>query len=182
MGIARVPPTPNGYCIRQFQHGDEQAYDELFHLAFADEGRFPEILERSLDGGFFIVEHQESGHLVASCTAFRGSSSPRHREAGQLGWLVTDPAHTGKGLGTIVSALATNRLAREGYSQPFLGTEDARLPAISIYLKLGWRPYIYSGDTESRWKRIMAALGREFETIREWPPQGPHTAGSSSGL
>jgi mycothiol synthase len=167
MGAARVPPTPDGYLVRQFQHGDEQQYDQLFHLAFADEGRFGEILDRSLNAGFFVVEHLESHQLVASCVAFRGGSSPRHREAGQLGWLVTDPAHTGRGLGTIVSALVTNRLLQEGFSRPFLGTEDARLVAISIYLKLGWRPYIYGQCTERRWKSILAVLGREFEMIRE---------------
>jgi mycothiol synthase len=89
----------------------------------------------------------------------RGSTSPRHPEAGQLGWLVTDPAHARKGLGTIVSALATNRFIVEGYSRPYLGTEDPRLAAIAIYLKLGWRPYIYVEDMEARWRSIFASLG-----------------------
>ena len=161
-GMVDVPPVPEGYLLRQLRSGDEGAYDDLFHLAFADEGRFPETVGRALDGGFFVVEHTDSKQLVASCVAMRGSSSPRHVEAGQLGWLVTDPSHTRKGLGTLVSASVTNRLMAEGYQSPFLGTEDFRIPAIAIYVMLGWRPCIYGGDMEPRWRSIYACLGREF--------------------
>jgi GNAT superfamily N-acetyltransferase len=158
-----VPPVPQGYLLRQFRAGDERKYDDLFHLAFADEGRFPEALERALDGGFFVIEHGRSGELVSSCLAWRGSTMPRHPDAGQMGWLVTDPSHTGKGLGTIVAASATNRLAAGGYQRPCLGTEDFRIAAISIYLKLRWRPYVYREDMMLRWRSILARLGREFD-------------------
>ena len=90
----------------------------------------------------------------------RGSSSPRHK-AGQLGWLVTDPSNTRKGLGTIVSASVTNRFVEEGYERPFLGTEDLRI-ALTIYLNLGWRPHIYRDDMEPPWRSIYGRLGREF--------------------
>ena len=141
-------------------------YDNLFHLAFADEGRFPEILERTLEGGFFVIEHVASKMLVSSGQAWRGSIMPRHFDAGQMGWLVTDPAHAGRGLGTIVAACATNRLAEEGYRRPCLATEDFRLAAISIYLKLGWVPYMYREDMAPRWRAIFARLGREYEEVR----------------
>jgi mycothiol synthase len=165
IGPADAPAIPEGYVLRQFRNDDEPRYDDLFHLAFADEGRCPEILKRTLEGGFFVVEHIATHNLVASCLAFSGSSSPRHPEAGQLGWLVTDPSHTRRGLGTLVAACATNRLMAEGYSQPFLGTEDFRIPAIAVYLKLGWRPYVYRDDMEPRWRNVFASLGREFEPI-----------------
>ena len=158
-----VPPVPEGYLLRQFRAGDEAKYDDLFHLAFADEGRFPQARERSLEGGFFVIEHLASGELVASGAARRGSTMPRHPDAGQMGWLVTDPSHTRKGLGTIVAASATNRLAEEGYQRPCLGTEDFRLAAISIYVKLGWRPYLYREDLVPRWRDIFSRLGRDFD-------------------
>jgi mycothiol synthase len=161
LGLAEVPSLPDGYALRQLRSGDEIPYDDLFHLAFADEGRFQETIERTLPGGFFVVEHLTTHELVASCVAMRGSSSPRHIQ-GQLGWLVTDPSHTRKGLGTIVSASVTNRLVAAGYERPFLGTEDFRLAAISIYLDLGWRPHMYRGDMEPRWRSIYGRLGREF--------------------
>jgi GNAT superfamily N-acetyltransferase len=160
--LVSVPQVPHGYVVRQLKVGEGREYDALFHLAFQDEGRFSEIRQRTLDGGFFVVEHVKSRELVASCLAMRGSSSPRHND-GQLGWLVTDPLHAGKQLGTVVSAMATNRLVAEGYARPFLGTEDPRLAAIAIYLKLDWRPFIYRKDMLPRWQSIFSYLGSEFE-------------------
>jgi mycothiol synthase len=165
-GFEEVRALPEGYSLRQFRDEDERQYDELFHLAFEDKDRFSETRKRALDGGFFVIEHLASSQLVASCVAMAGGSSPRHPEAGQLGWLVTDPSHTRKGLGTIVSVSATNRLAAEGYPQPFLGTEDDRLAAISIYLSLGWRPCTYLTGMEQRWRNIFARLGRVFEPVQ----------------
>ena len=162
-GHAVVSSVPAGYLLRQFRPGDERRYDELFHLAFADEGRFDEIRGRALAGGFFVVEDLASNHLVASCVAFSGSSSPRHH-AGQLGWLLTDPSHAGKRLGTIVAASVTNRFIDEGYERPFLGTEDFRLAAIAVYLNLGWCPFLYREEMRPRWQRIFRALGRDFVT------------------
>jgi len=161
LGPVELSPVPDGYGLRQFRKGDEGPYDDLFHLAFADDGRFPETLGRTLDGGFFIIEHLASHDLVASCAAMRGSSSPRH-QAGQLGWLVTDPSHTRRGLGTLVAAAVTNRLVEEGYDCPFLGTEDFRTPAMAIYIHLGWRPYLYRDEMEARWQNIYQSLGLEF--------------------
>jgi mycothiol synthase len=161
LGIVDVPPVKEGYLLRQLRSGDEGPYDDLFHLAFADEGRLQETIERTLLGGFFVVEHLASHELVASCVAMRCSSSPRH-EAGQLGWLVTDPSHARMGLGTIVAASVTSRFVEEGYERPFLGTEDFRIAAISIYLNLGWRPDIYRDDMEHRWRSIYGRLGRQF--------------------
>jgi len=162
-----VPPVPDGYLLRQFRAGDEEEWDNLFHLAFADEGVLPGALEWTLPGGFFVIEHVTSGRLVATGAARRGSTMPRHPNAGQMGWLVADPSHAGKGLGTIVAACATNRLVEEGYARPCLGTEDFRLAAISIYLNLGWRPYLYCEEMEARWRDVFARLRREFDPTRD---------------
>ncbi len=161
-----VPPVPEGYLLRQFRAGDEAEYDNLFHLAFADEGRFPQMLEGVLEGGFYVIEHLATGHLVASGQAWRGSTMPRHPDAGQMGWLVTDPSHAGKGLGTIAAASATNRLATVGYQRPCLGTEDFRITAISIYLKLGWVPYIYREDLVPRSARHLHSPSARVRPLR----------------
>lgn len=92
----------------------------------------------------------------------RYTGEPRHAADGSLGWLVTDPAHGGRGLGALVAAAVTARLLGEGYTRPWLGTEDDRLTAIAICLRLGWQPLLYAGDMERRWRDIFARLGRAF--------------------
>ena len=157
---AAVPDVPNGYELRLYRPGDEAAYRDLYNLAFPGD-YLEHTLAHAVPRGFFVVEHTASGHLVASCVAEHRSWDGGHRW-GALDWLIGDPSHAGLGLGTAVSAKVTNRLVEEGYSTPGLETEDFRLAAINIYLKLGWRPYLYLDDMESRWRTTYERLGRPF--------------------
>jgi GNAT superfamily N-acetyltransferase len=157
-----VGDEAEGYLVRQYEPRDRDAYLELFHLAFEVVDPLPDVLASRLDGGFFVVEHHDTGILVAACVA-QVKPRLRYPEGGELGWLVADPVHAGRGLGTLVSALVTNRLADEGYEQAYLLTDDFRLPAISIYLKLGWQPNLFQDEMEGRWRAIFASLGQPFD-------------------
>ena len=156
-----VPSLSGGYELRQLRAEDESAYEELLHLAFENEGTLERTRATALTDGFFVVEHTATGHLVTTCAA-QHIENTRHPGGGQLGWLVGDPSHTGKRLGTIVSALVTNRLVSAGYERPYLETNDFRFAAISIYLKLGWRPFLFADDMEQRWRDVYDGLGRAF--------------------
>src|SRR4051795_7785084 len=98
--LVPAPPLPEGYRLRMLQAGEEPLYEDLFRLAFDETDRIGEIPAKLLPGGFYVVEHLASHRLVASCLAYRGNRPPRHRDAGQLAWLVVDPAHGRKSLGT----------------------------------------------------------------------------------
>ncbi len=152
---------PDGYVVRQFEPSDADAYLELFHLAFTDDLDLHETISCALNEGFFVVEHVESGRLVSSCIAGEG---PQHvaenKGRSWLGWLVTDNEHGCQGLGTLVSGLVTNTLLTEGNHPLSLGTEDARLAAISIYLKAGWEPDMYADCMASRWDAIFGQLDK----------------------
>lgn len=152
--------------MRQFHENDAAPYEDLFALAWPDSGTLAHTLTHALAGGFLVVEHADSGQLVASCVAFAPESPERHPHDGSLGWLVTDPAHARRGLATALAASVTNRLVDEGYAHPWLGTEDDRLMAIAIYLRLGWQPDLYAPDMESRWRSIAARLDDDLLTER----------------
>lgn len=158
--LVDTPDVPEGYQLRQYQPDDETAYKDLFNLGFTSDA-LEHTLAQALADGFFVIEHLASGHLVASCVAERACWDGGH-ERGILGWLIGDPSHAGLGLGTIVAAEVTNRLAEEGYGDPGLGTDDFRLAAIGIYLKLGWRPYLHLDDMEGRWRETYERLGSRF--------------------
>ncbi len=156
----RIPDVPEGYDLRQYRPDDERAYQDLFNLGFTGD-HLEHTQAQAVDDGFFVIEHPASGRLVASCVAQRGGWDGGH-DRGMLGWLIADPSHARQGLGTIVAAKVTNRLSKEGYSHPGLGTEDFRLAAIGIYLNLAWRPYLYQEDMERRWREVFKRLGRTF--------------------
>jgi hypothetical protein len=98
----QIGRLPTGYIRRQARSTEEQAYEELFNLAWPQEGVFEDIFDCALDEGLFVVEHLDSGLLVSSCAAFKAGVWKAHSETGSLGWLVTNPSHGGQGLATSV--------------------------------------------------------------------------------
>jgi mycothiol synthase len=88
--------------------------------------------------------------------------------SGEVGWVAGDPAHKGRGLGTAVVAAVTARFIEIGYPSIHLFTEHYRLPALSIYLRLGYLPLLYRQEMFDLWQGVCAALKRPF-TPELWP-------------
>jgi mycothiol synthase len=167
-GPAPVPGTrelPPGYRMRQLQVKDRGAYWRLFGNVFDTHSRLDNLATKSLPGGFFVVEAAKGGTVVASAAA-AVYPRDRHPEGGSVQWVMTDDAHTDKGLGTAVVAAATKRLVEAGFQRSFLSTDDWRLPAIAVYLNLGWRPLLYLPEMEQRWRTVFSLLARPFSLER----------------
>jgi mycothiol synthase len=162
----RLPP---GYALRTYRPGDETRFYQVMELAGWpgwDDEKLRPWLSRILPEGWFMAIHQESGEIVATAMALHNYTE-RHPFWGELGWLAGDPAHAGKGLGMAVSAAVTARLIDAGYRHIHLYTEDWRLPALKIYLKLGYVPSLYTPEMPERWREICAQLRWPF-TPEEW--------------
>lgn len=157
----------SGYQLRQFKPDDQKAYFELLEAAGMSSCSLEYWEKHILPNGFFVIENEENGKLVATCMASH-YPTPRHPRAGNFGWLAADPAHKGHHLGYSVAAAVTARLIAGGYLRIYLGTHDFRLPAIKIYLNMGWVPLLYQEDMEMRWKTICENLNFPFEP-EKWP-------------
>jgi len=169
--LAELPPIrlPDGYAMRQYEARDAAAYVHLLQSAgfeFAAE-HLPIWLERVLPDGLFLVEHQRSGELAASAIAAHHPLE-LHPFGGELGWVAAAPDHRGRGLGLAVCTAVLRRFAHAGYHRVYLRTDDFRLPALRIYLKLGFLPFLYADGIEERWQTICARLKWPF-TPQEWP-------------
>jgi mycothiol synthase len=79
-----------------------------------------------------------------------------------------DPAHKGRGLGTAVVAAVTARFIEIGYPSIHLFTEHYRLPALAIYLRLGYLPLLDQPEVWPLWQAVCAELKRPF-TPEQWP-------------
>lgn len=164
-----TPPAVSGaprYTLRQFEAADRARYFRL--LAAADMAACPlENWERHiLPDGFFVIHHDATGALVATCFASH-HPAPRHPRAGNLGWLAADPAHKGHQLGRSVAAAVTTRLVAGGYRRIYLETHDFRIPTIRVYLRMGWAPLLYQADMHYRWEAVCKAARWPF-TPDEW--------------
>ena len=154
-----IPDLPDGYMLRQYAPEDEKKYLELTRKAGFDWGaeRFYRLFPQIIPGGIFVIEHKATGDLVAT-------SFCKHRPiegrafGGELGWLAGDPDHSGKGLGMAVCSAVIARFIQAGYKNIYVRTQDWRLAALKIYLKLGYQPYIDSDEMAEVWRNIFKEL------------------------
>jgi mycothiol synthase len=159
---APAPHVPAGYHLRLFQDSDEASFFELMEKANLGCPWTHEYLldarTRILPGGFFVIVQEPTGQLVATAMATH-RPRPGHPAGGEVGWVAADPDHKGKGLGQAVTAAATARLIRAGYERVYLLTDDFRLAALKVYLKLGFEPLMYQDDMPARWQAVFEKLG-----------------------
>ena len=151
---------PAGYAIRAYQPGDETRFYKLMELAGWpdwDQAKLKPWLYRILPEGWYMVTDPKDGEIVATAMATHDPTWVVPF-CGEIGWVATHPAHTGQGIGTAVVAAVTTRFIEIGYRQIHLFTEHWRLPAIKIYLKLGYVPLVDADEVKSLWQHIFQKL------------------------
>ena len=155
---------PPGYKIRLYKNGDEERFFEIMALSgweSWDQDTLDPWLAKIIPDSWFMIIENTSNLIVCTAMALHNYKGI-YPFWGELGWLASDPKHSGKGLGLVVSAAVTERLMDAGYRNIQLFTEDFRLPAIKTYLKLGYVPSIYKQGMVDRWKEICLGLGWPF--------------------
>ena len=85
------------------------------------------------------------------------------KEVGRLDFIVTHPMHRKKGLGKNICIAVINHFIEKKYKKIILQTEDWRISAISIYLKLGFRPVYTDENLEKRWQKIINTYFKDFK-------------------
>ena len=162
--VAKLPP---GYILRQVALDDRHSYEQTFATAFDDPSPFGDLMKHTLPDGFFVVEHIPTGTVVAASTAAVYEKS-QHPDGHSLQWVVAHSDHRGTGAGQATIAAATDVLAIQAPKYSYLSTDDFRIPAINIYLKLGWKPLLFEDSQYRRWARIFDILKKTF-IKNDWP-------------
>jgi mycothiol synthase len=83
----------------------------------------------------------------------------RRGATSELGWVVVEPAHRGRGLGELVCRGALGYVGALGHRYAYLLTEDFRRAAIKTYLRLGFEPEILDASHPARWAALRCELG-----------------------
>jgi len=162
--LAGLPPTvvPDGYALRRFLPGDEAAWADLLGRAFPETPDARTLPAREFMAGPLwdpqrIVFACADGRPVACAAAWENAAQWGPR-TGMIHWVATDPDHVRRGLGraTVVAAL---EWMRGRYDDAVLVTQVYRLPAIRLYLALGFRPHLDAiPEMPERWKRVERGL------------------------
>jgi mycothiol synthase len=156
--------VPERYALRHYSPADDFAFFELMRRAGFDGWNpltFQPWLMKVLPAGFFFLVERSSGALVATSMACHNPTA-LHPFGATLSCVAVDPEHRGRGLGQVVSAAATRRLLEAGYTDIYMETDDWRLPAIKVYLVMGWVPFLFQSDMPGRWKLVLEKLGMPY--------------------
>jgi mycothiol synthase len=154
-----VPEPPPGYLLRQLAPGDEERLAETLQRAFPEIVWTPDHVRERLRQApdvlaTYVVDCE--GLLVA--TASVRDVPDRFPGSGYLHWVGTHPGHTGRGLGRLVSLRCLHHFREIGCRDSVLETDDFRLPAIRLYLRLGYAPEEADPSHPERWEKIRKTL------------------------
>jgi len=164
--LSDLPPLtlPDGYRLRTYQPGDEQAWGEIMALAFNpywDANRFRTLILPHFgfrpERVFFVCR---DGRPVGSACAFTWPGLPA--SVGFIHMLAVLEPHCGRGLGQALTLACLHRFRHEGtFQSALLQTESFRLPAIKQYLRLGFRPTLVRQWQRQKWLQVLGQLGLE---------------------
>ncbi|BBI35481.1 GNAT family N-acetyltransferase [Cohnella abietis] len=147
---------PPGYRIRHFQPGDERNWEDLIRHSFTREVKFAHKIGDHVpsysDRVLFICKGDQP---VATATAWETGNGEWYLH--MVGVL---PDYSGKGLGFAASLAALQKMKEEGGKAALLETDDFRLPAIRIYMKLGFQPVYKDESHPARWDRILQLVNQ----------------------
>ena len=169
-----APTPPAGYSARTLPRALDSWWIDI-HRRAVPAFRVQDLglwLERyrslSLTQGVLVATDDATQEPVATAGSIANTKQGMFPNGGQLAWVATVPEHRGRGLAGWLSALATDRLQREGFELIFLCTGDDLTAGIRVYLRLGYLPCLYASDQPGRWARICEAVGAPFEP-GHWP-------------
>ncbi|MEK8127116.1 GNAT family N-acetyltransferase [Paenibacillus filicis] len=149
---------PSGFTLQNYQPGYEKDWEEIIEQSF---GQFFDFSMMEEDPSFhpsriFFVISPE-GNPVSTASAFWQEAWGPF--TGYLHMVATYPDYRGMGLGYAVSLAAMQQMVADNRARAVLQTDDHRLSAIKMYLKLGYKPKITKWGHVYRWHRVLRQLG-----------------------
>jgi GNAT superfamily N-acetyltransferase len=153
---------PSGYRMRFYLEGDRavwlriQDHDPYFVPTAA-------TFAASLPGDDALLAERvmflanPAGEDVGTVTAW-SNNNLTGREIGQIHWVALVPEVRGRGLAKPMVSAACALLYRRGYREACLETNTRRLPALNLYLALGFRPFVRSETERQAWRSVAPQL------------------------
>lgn len=155
------PPLPAGYSLRLYS-----GTDDLASLAATLEAAYGEhwdeaLVRTRLTGApdvHAVYLATWRGRAVATASSRR--LPERFPAAGYVHWVATDPTHARRGLAAALLDRVLGDFRARGDRAAVLETDDARTPALRLYLRYGFVPVdsVMGEDHRERWSAVFQAL------------------------
>lgn len=156
--LENLPPfaLPYGYALHSHMAGMEENWENLIERAFGNHYSFEKVIRNG--GGYqpeYVLYLSSAGKDIATTTAVEKEIFPNE---GWLRMVGVDPEARGHGAGHLIVLAALHCLAARGYKTAVLSTDDERIPAISLYYSLGFRPIYNHESHEKRWADVLLKI------------------------
>jgi GNAT superfamily N-acetyltransferase len=158
-------PLPEGYGLRTFQPGDEQAWARIERRVdeFATEAEALREFDAYFGGDvaalstrcFFLTDAH--GKPIGTASAWWSDLDGETR--GEVAWVGIVPEHQGKGLAKPLLSAVMRRLA-QSHERAWLRTQTISYRAVDLYLNYGFAPYPRQPEDEEGWRIIEDLLDR----------------------
>lgn len=144
LGTLREEDLPEWMAVRNTVFKGEQQV-EWFEQRFMSRADFDPTT-------WFVVRHEGRMIGIASAVCVEDERDPQGLRGGQIEWVGVLDDHRGKRLGEDLVVTCLNAIAERGFLPALLLTQPFRVPAVTLYEKLGFA-------TISAWQRWEKPLG-----------------------
>lgn len=149
---------PEGFTILDHNVVEDTTWERMIEESFSQKFSFQDFI---VNGDDYAPEHvlyvAKDGEPIATITAIENHLYPGH---GWFRMVATLPKSRGLGAGRIAVHAALLSLRKRGYKSVMLSTDDNRLPALHLYLSMGFKPYCNHESHQARWETVFQNLKR----------------------
>ena len=151
---------PPGYHSASLSPGHEIDYIGVMRRSLAAEAdmewfcrTFSNDPQYNPDNLLLIYEDTTPIAAAAAWQTLLGS-----KKTGLVHMVGVDRKYQGRGLGRVITLLVLHRLKERGFHSVMAATEDFRIPALSLYLSLGFKPVCRNRLDSLRWKKVLSRI------------------------
>jgi mycothiol synthase len=147
----------DGYELQTLRTEDLPEWMEVRNAVFGGDAGTEWFEQRFLNrpdfdpGTWFTLRHDGRIIGIASALCIEHERDPEMLRGGQIEWVGVLDSHRGKHLGEELVVACLNAIAERGFLPALLLTQPFRVPAVTLYEKLGFR-------TVSAWHRWTKRL------------------------
>ena len=157
-------PVPEGYSKFTFIRGGKAGMTEEEYIKgwfeVCPKWTVPEFEhfyndDKIPDDGYFLILDKDNkivGHSNVQLNEHKEGTATVH-------FVEVKTSEKGKRLGYVATEMVLDYVDSHNILTTYLTTDEFRIPAIKIYLKLGFKPVMWDGDMRERWFPILKQLG-----------------------
>jgi ribosomal protein S18 acetylase RimI-like enzyme len=163
--LSAIPPIriPPGYHSATLSPGHEMDYVRVMRQSLAAEADMEWFCRTFSDAPDYTADNllliYKDTRPIAAAAAWQALSEGK--KTGLVHMLGVDRNYQGRGLGRVMLLLVLHRLKERGFHSVIAAAEDVRIPAISLYLSLGFKPHYRNRLDELRWRKVLSRIPAE---------------------